>query len=300
MNYLRYVALASAVACIGCSGDRSPFPLWDMRAGMPMQKLDSIALHDQHERYTCMKSYGTFQECYISSKGASGRVVAIVDSTEHAISVAYYPDINAMQSSTAMGAGLIIETENLRRRWGLVQPATVDVSTPPTKIERWTSKDRRWTSRIVWHGSSYPSELSVSDETGMRSYRSLQSLAQADSVARAAMQDPLILTMGRQAQSDLRLVREELIRLATVQDMYHARHKQYAPTLANLHFMPKINIDVTLRSGGPNGWWAVGKHEQIAGHQCVIWLGASPQPPHPSELRLGGEPRTPECGGATR
>lgn len=300
MNYLRYVALSLAVACTACNRDQSPFHLWDMRAGMPMEKLDSIALHDQHERFTCVQSHGTFQECWLTSRGASGRVLAVVDSTQRVISIAYYPDVSAMQSFTSMGAGLIMETEGLRRRWGMVQPPTVDISNPPSRIERWISKDRRWTSRIVWQGSTYPTELSVSDEAGERKYRNLKSLAQADSVARAAMADPLILTMGRQAQSDLKQVEDELNRLAAVQDMFFARNKQYAPTLANLHFIPKANIDVTLRSGGPSGWWAIGKHELVGGHQCVIWVGASPQPPYPSELRLGGNAKTPECGGATR
>ena len=267
---------------------------------MPMEKLDSIAIHDQHQRFSCSKSYGTFQECWISTQGASGRMVAVVDSTEHVIAISFFPDLAAMQSFTSMGPALIMETEGLRNRWSSVIPATADVSNPPIKIERWMTKDRRWTSRIVWEGSSYPSEIAVADEAGERKYRNLKSLAQADSIARAAMQDPLILTMGRQGKTDLKLVEQELDRLVNVQEMFYAKNKQYAPTLTNLHFIPSPNVVVALRSGGPNGWWATGRHEQVGGYQCVVWVGASPQPPHPSELRLGGEPRTPECGGATR
>jgi hypothetical protein len=273
--------------------------LWDMRAGMPLRQLDSIATHDQRERLTCLKSHGSFQECWITTQGAAGRLAAIIDSTQHVVAISYRPDLGSISGSSTAD-GLLIETEVLRRRWNRTAPVFVDTSKPPARIEQWRTKDRRWTGRIVWNGSIYPSEIAVTDELGHRKYQDLVYIAQADSLARAARMDPAILTVGTRGSAQLKVVSEELQRLSAVQDVIFQRKKGYAPSLAHAHFIPRANIDITVRSAGPSGWWAVGKHAQVAGQQCVIWVGASPQPPEPAEWRLGGQPRTAECGEATR
>jgi hypothetical protein len=295
---MRWLA-AGIILCAACNRDRSPLDLWDMRAGMPLAQLDSIATHDQRERFTCLKSHGTFQECWITTQGAAGRLVAIVDSTQHVVSISYRPDLGRI-SGMSTGDGLLIETEVLRRRWNRTAPVSVDSSKSPLRMERWRTKDGRWTGRIVWNGSIYPSELAVTDEIGHRKYQDLVYIAEADSLARAARMDPAVLTLGARGAAQLQTVSEELKRLADVQDVIFKRRNRYAESLAHAHFVPRADVDISIRSAGPAGWWAVGKHPRVSGQQCVIWVGASPHPPQPSEWRLGGQSHTAECGAATR
>ena len=99
-----------------CSREKaSPFDLWDMRAGMPFAKLDSIAVHDQQERFTCIASVGKFKECVLAPHAIPSRMVAIVDSANRAVIISFHPDTHSLGSSD--GASVVIETERLRRRW---------------------------------------------------------------------------------------------------------------------------------------------------------------------------------------
>lgn len=289
MNYR--IILLVALTATACAREKSPFALWDMHAGMPFTQLDSIAVHDQQERFTCMATYGSYRQCTLTPRGVPGRMIAVIDSTDRVAIVSFHPDVLHMDMNT--GAGLVLETEGLRRRWGRVSPASATNSADAReRTETWYSEDRKFSAQIRWANSSYPVELTTSDEKRARPYRKLQMTAFADSIINESRSS----LGGVAGNADvLNRVKAELTRLLAAQDAHRARTHRFAATLEQLHFIPRDSIELAINGASDIGWWATGRHAALRARACVIWEGAPPDTRNAQDVRLGGTAKQPDC-----
>lgn len=292
----RWTAAIFVLLLAACAeSDISPLPLWDMRAGMPFERLDSIAKHDQRERFACVASYGTYRECWLEPRGAGGRMIAIVDSAQRVAQLTYHPDVPRLSGSPRQGGGLIIETETLRRAWARKAIVIADSANLDRRSERYVTKDRRWTAHIRWAGSIFPTEIGVADEQRAKPFRMLAEAAFVDSVTRDAKRSLGEVAMQK-SRDDQRtaFVEAELKRLVVAQDAHRARIKGFAANLTQLHFIPRRRINIEIAGATAGGWWARGGYEGLSGFTCLVWDGAAPLADS-TGMRLGGTPREPEC-----
>jgi hypothetical protein len=284
-----FIAVLGATACGG--DDRPPFALWNFRAGMPLSVLDSIALHDQHERLTCVKSYGSFKSCTIQSLGAIGVVQAIVDSTGHAVLVAYKPDVYAIRNYLDMDAGLLMEGRRIRATWNqIAEPHPDPKIRPPARAETWTSANGRWSARLVWQKEGYPAEFRVADQNAMRAWGILEDQAEADSLAQLAVA-PIEAPERSDPQVFIDLMSLELKRLADAQIGYHDGHRNYAADLQSLKFVARSKVQIRMGGADPFGFWARATHQLLPDHSCSIYLGKPPG----ALPRLGASEGQPTC-----
>src|SRR5687768_1141375 len=171
-------AILVGIAACGSDGPKSPFALWDLRAGMPFASLDSIALHDQKERFTCKPSYRNYKDCFSYSRGAFGLVQAIVDSTGRAILISWRPDLVNMAGFMDMQAGLQIESRRVRATWNQVVMARPDPAyMAPERGETWRSEDGRWGAYIIWSPQGMAREFKVTDERAMNAWNTVAARA---------------------------------------------------------------------------------------------------------------------------
>lgn len=276
-----------------CSNEpKSPFALWDMRAGMPFSALDSIALHDQKERFTCKPSYGNYKDCFSYSRGAFGLVQAIVDSTGRAILISWRPDIENMAGFGDMMAGLQFHARNVRAGWNQVVMARPDPAyQAPERGESWRSEDGRWGAYLVWRAGGLPREFRVTDERAMGGWNVLAARAVADSMAKAVA-EPVVATQERGDVSQLiELLSFELKRLVDAQIVHHDNNRDYADNLAQLQFSARPRMEIVIGGADPFGWWATGTHAQLDGQQCTVWMGRPPN----VRVKLGAVEATPDC-----
>jgi hypothetical protein len=291
----RLCALAVLVATLGfaaCSSDDvPPFALWDFRAGMPLSVLDSIALHGQHERLTCVKSYGSFKSCTIQVLGSIGLLQAVVDSSGHAVLVAFKPDIDAVRTFADMEIGLLTQARRIRAAWNqIAEPHSDPAVRPPARAEAWRSQNGRWSARLVWQKDGFPSEFRVADENAMRAWGILADQAEADSLARIAVA-PIEAPESSDPQLFLDMMSLELKRLVDAQIAYHDMHRDYADDLKSLQFAPRSKVQMRIGAADPFGFWALATHQLLPEHRCRIFFGTPPGAP----AQVGAREGQPTC-----
>jgi hypothetical protein len=290
LRVLLVIGAAFGFASCG-GGNEPPFDLWDFQAGMPLSELDSIALHDQHERLTCVKSHGSFKSCTITSLGAIGLVQAIVDSSGHAVLVAFKPDLNAIMNYADMQVGLELEARRMRARWNrIAQPHPDPAVRPPARAETWMSSNGRWSARLTWRKDGAAQAFQVADEKALRTWRILADKAEADSMARLATA-PVPSAESTDPQVFLDLLTLELKRLVDAQIGYHDMHRDYADDLSTLRFAPRSKISVTIMGADPFGFWARATHALLPGRTCRVYLGEPPR----STLKVRNAVGQPDC-----
>ena len=284
--------LAAALGIAACSNDDTPpFALWAFRAGMPLTALDSMALHTQHERFTCVNSYGTFRSCTIQSLGSFGIVQAIIDSTGHAVLVAFKPDMESLMGFDVLLVGLERESRNIRARWNqIAEPQGDPLVRPPRRAEVWSSRSGRWSARLVWQKDGYPQEFRVADARAMRTWSILADKAEADSMARLAL-----APLAEQAHSDPQVFADllslELKRLVDAQIAYHDTRRTYTTDLSALKFAPRSKVHMTIGGADPFGFWARATHDLLPDRTCNIFIGEPPRAP----AQLGHTEGQPVC-----
>jgi hypothetical protein len=286
-------AILLAVSLTACREEpRSPFALWDMRAGMPFAALDSIALHDQKERFTCKPSYGNYKDCFSYSRGAFGVVQAIVDSTGRAVLISWRPDIKNMSGFGDMMAGLQIESRRVRATWNQVVMARPDPAyQAPERGESWRSTDGRWGAYIIWEAGGLAREFKVTDERAMLAWDALAARAVADSMAKVAAVPAPVAAGPADPTRLLELINFELKRLVDAQIVYHDTHREYADDLAQLQFSARPKMQISIGGADSFGWWANGTHQDLNGEGCTVWMGRPPN----VRGKLASREATPEC-----
>ena len=293
-SYLRVcVLLLAMLGFAACGGEeRPPFALWTFRAGMPLSVLDSIALHSQKERLTCVRSYGSFKSCTVQTLGSFGLVQAVVDSSGYAVLVAYKPDVEMIHSYGDMDMGLLNEARRIRAVWNqIAEPHPDPKIRPPARAESWLSQNGRWSARLVWQKDGYPSEFRVADERAMRAFGILADKAEADSMAQLAIAPIAAAVEPSDPQVFIDLMSLELKRLADSQVGYHDGHRDYADDLKSLKFVPRSKIQIRIGSADPFGFWARATHELLPDYSCRIFLGEPPGAP----TQLGPSEGQPTC-----
>ena len=257
---------------------------------MPLSVLDSIALHGQKERLTCLPSYGKFKSCTINVLGAVGFLQAIIDSSGHAVLVAYKPDVDGVRTYVDMEVGLLSEARRIRAVWSTIAEPHPDPKVrPPSRAETWSSKNGRWSARLVWQKDGFPSEFRVADENAMRAWGILADKAEADSLAQIAVA-PLESAESSDPQVFIDLLSLELKRLSDAQMGYHDGHRDYADDLRSLKFAPRSKVQIRIGSADPFGFWARATHELLPDRVCSIYVGKPPGAPH-----LMGSEGQPSC-----
>lgn len=82
--------------------------------------------------------------------------------------------------------------------------------------------------------------------------------------------------------SPVQQVREELQKLAELQEIHRADHGRFAPHLDSLMTPPRFNPEVTLLvvSGGSRGWSGSGERQQKGAESgCAVYVGPPDQLP---------------------
>lgn len=279
------------LAACGGGASESPFHLWDMKAGMPFASLDSIALHDQKERYSCKDSHGSFRVCSIQTLGAFGVMQAIIDSTDRAVLISWFPASEIMSYNDMM-AGLMFESQRVRSLWNRVATPFPDPKyRPPARGENWTSEDQRWGAAMIYDRHGMVQEFRTFDQRAINKWDVLAGQARTDSIARAALTAVQVAPTTIDVNLLVDLMHLELMRLVQAQKSFYTRQSDYARELKQLNFSPRPKIDITIGAANPAGWWARASHQSLSDQFCTVWMGQVPNRPG----NLGPKDSEPSC-----
>jgi hypothetical protein len=279
-------------ACSGGPDSKSPFPLWDMKAGMPFSALDSIALHDQRERFNCRDSHGTYRDCSLRSLGAFGLIQAIVDSTGRAVLISWRPDVDNIMSFPDMMAGLQVESRRMRAIWNTVVMAKPDAAyPPPERGEAWRSDDGKWGAYLIWSKNGFAREFRVTDESAMARWNVLAAAAVADSLAKLAAAPVQSMPEQGDPARLVEMLQFELKRLVDAQVVYHDTRRDYADNVQQLNFSTRPKVVLTIDRATPFGFAARASHPSLAERVCAVWIGE-----RPAANVFGEREREPYCG----
>lgn len=257
--------------------DRSPFALWEMRAGMNMTELDSLSQIQQKVRFECSDGPESFRICRVATNGAKGELEAVVAADGRVVRMTFTPDLDAMQGANEP-AGLVLATESLREQWSRVVDGT-PAAEGSVRRERWTSTDRRWSGQIVWDGDIvYPARITVADEQASHEWEIAQQRADTEQLAKAAAAPVTVDERRADPNLLLNLMKIELRQLVSAQKVYHEFRKDYQTDLAALQYQPRPRITVEVGAANPLGFWARATHTDLT-ESCVVWWGRVPRPP---------------------
>ena len=145
-------------------GRRSPFALWDFRAGMPFGEIEAAALEQTKQRFTCRVPVPRSRLCELHVTGIPGRVRVLVDSLDRAAVVQFYPD----STSPVMRE----EGRKIAARWSLVRTGAAETPDAPGAgtTTRWSSIDGKWYSMMRYAAkATTPSVVHLADVAALKS-----------------------------------------------------------------------------------------------------------------------------------
>jgi hypothetical protein len=97
------------------------------------------------------------------------------------------------------------------------------------------------------------------------------------------------------ARPALEQIRVSLRRLAVAEEGFFAENGAYTQDLTKLAFRRAPDTEIEFLWSGREGWAARGTHPQLAGRDCVLFVGTSRQPPATRRYGLSGKPGVPVC-----
>jgi hypothetical protein len=137
---------------------RSPFPLWEIRAGMPFATLDDQAQRGAHKRFSCRPVEADVRLCELEADGPTGLMRLALDNTGRAMIVQFRVTDTTLKMSE--------EARKLGAEWSLVDARHPQrKSTGGASITRWASADNSWSASMSnGASSSIPSMIVLVDE----------------------------------------------------------------------------------------------------------------------------------------
>jgi hypothetical protein len=152
---------------------RSPFALWDFRAGMPFEEIDEQAGREQRARFTCNTILTDTRLCELKSTGIPGRMRVLVDPRGRASTIQFLPD----SASPIMRE----ESRTIAATWNQIRAGFTEEPEPsaPARTRTvWMSQDERWGAAIATgRYAGTPSIVAITDEASMGRIRASAPLA---------------------------------------------------------------------------------------------------------------------------
>lgn len=131
-------AAARIAARYGPDLTKSPFVLWDFRAGMRFKALDDIAFHQTRRRFVCQEPMERTRLCELRTTGIPGVIRVFVDGSGRVVRLQFHP----------YGESPLMREEGRRlaATWNKVREGVADERGPrdPITTTRWSSPDNRW------------------------------------------------------------------------------------------------------------------------------------------------------------
>jgi len=117
---------------------KSPFVLWDFRAGMRFKALDDVAFRQTRRRFFCHEPMERTRLCELRTTGIHGFINVFVDRAGRVVRLQFYPDSESPRMRE--------EGRRLAATWNKVREGVADERGPRDPIikTRWTSPDDRW------------------------------------------------------------------------------------------------------------------------------------------------------------
>lgn len=271
---------------IACSGDRpARFDMYTL--GASFRETDSIARHVDARVFLCLPDVGTYRECWLQSPHNYRFTILTIDPEDRVVLIRQKLDSAEFRKRALGAVSTQAKHEFLTAQWSKLAEKRSVVPGPPA-VETWAPPGRSWTALMVTdklEGTNYLSEIVVR-EKDTRDYLDARTALIPDSIDMARVTNstsPLVRGM-----------RDELVRVTTVQRVHKEAAGHFGASLQQLHFMPNAEYLVKIGSGGPDGWWA--RIQQRAGDAtvCYVWYGAPPEPLH-VRARAGTIPEMPYC-----
>ncbi len=151
----------------------APFALWDFRAGMSFAALDSQALREAKQRFTCHQVLPSARVCELHATGINGRLRVLVDARDRAAWIAFRPD---SASPVMREEGRRIAAEWNRLRAGVQDEPRADA--PNASTTRWISKDGHWSASMSYDRlATTPAMVQLGDEQALDTVRTQAPLA---------------------------------------------------------------------------------------------------------------------------
>jgi hypothetical protein len=93
-------------------------------------------------------------------------------------------------------------------------------------------------------------------------------------------------------------IRSSLRRLVAAEESFYGENGVYTEELSRLAYRPSGGTDVRFLWLGRGGWGASGTHPQLAGRNCVIFVGREHAPPATAKYARVGKEGVPVCDAA--
>lgn len=115
MPLCRRPLMGTAVATLlvgACAGEAPPAPspitLWNIRPGMSLAQLDSVAFHNERKRHQCASAEAGFRRCTVATENIFGEMEAVVDTADRVVMITFRPDFESMGGFTDMSGSVYL------------------------------------------------------------------------------------------------------------------------------------------------------------------------------------------------
>ena len=109
---------------------------------------------------------------------------------------------------------------------------------------------------------------------------------------------PHAVTDASADAANFELIRSSLRRLVAAEESFYGENGVYTEELSRLGYRPSGSTDVRFLWMARGGWGATGTHPQLAGRNCVIFVGREHAPPATAKYARLGKEGVPVCDAA--
>ena len=209
LRLVHLVVAAVLLACVAWLGARygpdlnkSPFVLWDFRAGMRFAALDDIAFRQTRRRFACHEPMRRARLCELHTAGIPGVIRVLVDDAGRVARLQFQPDT----SSPVMRE----EGRRLAAVWNQVQPGSTDAerARDAASTTRWGTSDHRWAALMSYGRlGKTPFDIELTDRRRLKEVAKNSTLAPTVLVLNAVAESSDVVPMLDDVTYALRSIR---------------------------------------------------------------------------------------------
>lgn len=318
IRHLRSV-IVFAAALIGCgapAGHRtSPFALFgrdDMRAGLPFHVLDDAAHKESFRQYQCVPLWAKARRCSLPIE--TGRLIAIVDSTDHVIRLLVATDSTSPSRNDVHGLLIFRDVvRETRASWDSAGTLRRDGIEADTPYLRWLDRTARWGASL-WYSHAHrmnaqrsaaamDAELAMAlpDSLGVTDWPAYSLLMERQPMAvapKSVAETPTVAQASTPTPDELLTILRSDLRALTIAEegAVHA-NGNYETRLDRLPVKPSPGVRLELIAATPDGWSAIATHASLPGVSCVVYAGDAKAPPATRKQNRRGAPGEIVCDG---
>jgi hypothetical protein len=273
-----------------------------MRAGLAFQVLDDAAHKESFRQYQCAPLWARARRCSLPIE--TGRLIAIVDSSDHVVRLLVATDSTSPSRNDVHGLLIFRDVvRETRASWDSAGTLRRDGMEADIPYLRWLDRTARW-GAALWYSHAHrvsgqqsaaamDAELvmSLPDSLGITDWPAYSLLMQrrpAPAVPRTFAEAPTVVQASTPTTEDLlTILRSDLRALTIAEERAVHVAGNYETRLDRLSVTPSPGVHLELVGASADGWSAIATHSSLPGLSCVVYAGVITAPATRKQNRRG-------------